>query len=840
MSSFASRIVKSIPCRVSLLAVGMLLASVDAVSAQALDAGVDASPDAGGGALDAAAPVQGQDAGPVAETAPGPATEPQAPAQPQPDAPGDAFQLSPEELAELEAEAVRQAEADAADTPEKAPERADTDAERQTFRLGTISILGSREDVPELTGSAHVIDEEELERFEQDDIHRVLQRAPGVYVRAEDGFGLRPNIGIRGASSDRSKKVTLLEDSVLLGPAPYSAPAAYYFPIVTRMTGVEVFKGPAAIQHGPQTIGGAVNLLTRSIPADSEGEIDLAAGMYGYGKAHGWWGASSKHWGVLVEGVHLQSTGFKELGGNARIDNTGFDKNELMAKARYKTAADAAVYQQLDLKLGYANETSYETYLGLTREDFEEDAFRRYAATQRGKMDWWRTQIELSHLASFSPEVELRTTAYRHDFERAWEKLNRFAGGRSLDSIVTNPTGGNAVFLEILRGNQDSFTDEQTLLVGTNDRRYVSQGVQTTLNWRLETGPVTEEIELGARLHYDSIERDHTEDPFLMRSGLLVPSGGAVQQTALNKGSTLAGAFYLQDEVAIGDLRVTPGLRVELISSEFENRFADEEDSRFDAILIPGAGVYYQLFPQFGLLAGIYKGFSPVSPGQADSVEPETSINYELGGRFRHEGSRLELIGFLNDYSNIIGECSNRSLRPPLCTPETIGQQFNGGEVLIYGLEATAGQAIDGPWGLTFNVDANYTLTLSEFQQGGITTPDFGEVEEGDRLPYVPVHRAALIGNVEHARWGLSVAARYTDAMRDVAGQGDIPSNRRADANVVVDVSGQVFLTEADRLYVNIDNIFGETYVASWRPFGARPGKPFQLQVGYKHRFGVE
>lgn len=836
MLSFASRpAVMSIPWRVSVLSVGALLATAGAAGAQGLDGGVPPSPDAGLPALDAAAPARVHDAGAPAEARPEPPARTQTPATPGA-GPADSLQLSPEELAELEAEAVRQAEAAA----EGAPENAEADPEHETFRLETISILGSREDIPELTGSAHVIDQEELERFEQDDIHRVLQRAPGVYVRAEDGFGLRPNIGIRGASSDRSKKITLLEDSVLLGPAPYSAPAAYYFPIVTRMTGVEVFKGPAAIQHGPQTIGGAINLLTRSIPADSEGEIDLAAGMYGYGKAHGWWGASSKHWGVLLEGAHLQSSGFKDLGGNARIDNTGFDKNELMGKVRYKTAPDAAVYQQLDLKLGYANETSYETYLGLTREGFEEDAFQRYAATQRGKMDWWRTQIELSHLVSFSPEVELRTTAYRHDFERAWEKLNRFAGGRSLDAIVSNPTGGNAVFLEVLRGNQDSFTDEQTLLVGTNDRRYVSQGVQTTLNWRLETGPVTEEIELGARLHYDSIERDHTEDAFLMRSGVLVPAGTDTQQTARNEGSTLAGAFYLQDEVGIGDLRITPGLRVELISSEFENRIAGEEASRFDAILIPGAGIYYQLFPQLGVLAGVYKGFSPVSPGQADSVEPEESINYELGGRFRHDGSRLELIGFLNDYSNIIGECSNRSLRPPLCTPETIGQQFNGGEVVIYGLEATAGQAIDGPWGLTFNVDANYTLTLSEFQQGGITTPDFGEVDEGDRLPYVPIHRAALIGNVEHARWALSVAARYTDAMRDVAGTGDIPPNRRADARVVVDVSGQYFLTEADRLYVNIDNIFGETYVASWRPFGARPGKPFQLQVGYKHHFGVE
>ena len=56
-----------------------------------------------------------------------------------------------------------------------------------------------------------------------------------------------------------------MEDGILLTPAPYSAPAAYYFPLMSRISGVEVFKGPAAIRYGPNTIGGAINLQTRKI-----------------------------------------------------------------------------------------------------------------------------------------------------------------------------------------------------------------------------------------------------------------------------------------------------------------------------------------------------------------------------------------------------------------------------------------------------------------------------------------------------------------------------------------------------------------------------------------------
>ena len=151
--------------------------------------------------------------------------------------------------------------------------------------LETITVIGQAEADARIVGSAHLVDQQTLEAFAYDDLNRVLAFVPGVYLREEDGFGLRPNIGLRGANSDRSQKVTLLEDGVLFGPAPYSAPAAYYSPLTARMVGVEVFKGPAAIQHGPQTIGGAVNLISAPIPGVLSGLVAVDGGTDGYGRA---------------------------------------------------------------------------------------------------------------------------------------------------------------------------------------------------------------------------------------------------------------------------------------------------------------------------------------------------------------------------------------------------------------------------------------------------------------------------------------------------------------------------------------------------------------------------
>jgi len=187
------------------------------------------------------------------------------------------------------------ADPSSSDTPPEAAEAGEPEEE--------IFVAGAR--LARTPGSAHVIGRKQLERFEYDDSQAILLQVPGVYVRQEDGIGLRPNIGIRGVSPDRSKKLTLMEDGILFGPAPYSAPAAYFFPLMTRMGQVQVIKGPSAIAHGPQTVGGAIDFISRPIPTETSGGLDLGLGDFGYSKAHGHFGSSDGQTGFLLEGVRL-------------------------------------------------------------------------------------------------------------------------------------------------------------------------------------------------------------------------------------------------------------------------------------------------------------------------------------------------------------------------------------------------------------------------------------------------------------------------------------------------------------------------------------------------------
>ena len=156
--------------------------------------------------------------------------------------------------------------------------------------LEQVFITGGQDEVLLKPGSATLIDEVALDKFEYTDINRVLNAVPGVNIQEEDGYGLRPNIGLRGTSPERSKKITIMEDGILSGPAPYSAPAAYYFPNISRMSAVEVFKGPSTIQYGPATVGGAINMVSRAMPYAPQGELDVQYGSDNFQRYNAYYG----------------------------------------------------------------------------------------------------------------------------------------------------------------------------------------------------------------------------------------------------------------------------------------------------------------------------------------------------------------------------------------------------------------------------------------------------------------------------------------------------------------------------------------------------------------------
>jgi Fe(3+) dicitrate transport protein len=683
-------------------------------------------------------------------------------------------------------------------------------------------------------GARAELTKEALERDEYDDLHKVLGGIAGVYVRDEDGYGLRPNIGMRGAAADRSAKITLMEDGVLSGPAPYSAPAAYYVPLVTRMSRIEVTKGPSAIRFGPATVGGAIDMIGEPFPEGRAGYLDIAGGSDRYGKVHARGAERHERWGVMAEYIKLRTDGFKELDNGG---DTGFDKDDLQVTGRLMSAPTASTYHTLDLRVGYGQETSNETYTGLTDADFALKPQRRYLASQIDQMNWDHWRMRATHKVEIGLHTRIETVAYRHKFHRVWGKVDGFVGQRDFYGLLAEPNAGaNAVFYAILTGQADSSTPEEQLILGTNDRSFTSQGIQTTLTSEQTHGAVTHHLDAGVRIHFDRADRRRFEDGYDMTGGTLVRTERQ-RVTALDtRAETIALATFAQDAIHYKRLELTAGLRLELIDTRFFDRLTDTVRDADYAVVIPGGGAELHLTDELSLLAGVHRGFVPVAPSAAADVRPEASVNYEAGGRWRDRWLTADVIGFYSDYSNLKGSCTLASG----CTEAMEGQEYNGGHVRVWGAEVQIGSELPviERKKLTLPIAVAYTLTKSQFQESFASEfAGWGNVKQGDELPYLPPHQLAVTVGLKHPRGEIDATTRWRSESRDAAGQGAILEGELAQSLLTIDLAAHVRIRPWAELYATCSNLLDEQVIISRRPYGARPNPPRMIAIGYKARF---
>ncbi len=697
-----------------------------------------------------------------------------------------------------------------------------------------VSIVGNKTDSLEILGSTSIIGPEELETFEFDDVAQILSRVPGVNIRQEDGYGLRPNIGFRGVTPNRSKKINILEDGVLIGPAPYSAPAAYYVPMMAKMSAVEVTKGAEMIKYGPNTVAGVLNLVTRQIPTAYETEVEVSAGSGGYQKLGAYHGGRVGDFGYLVEAISLSADGFKTLDNGG---DTGFEKTDFLAKFNYRFNAfdfDHIV----ELKTSYADELSNETYLGLSDDDFADTPYRRYAATQLDLMDWEHEQVQLSH-EMIASNWDMTTRLYRNDFERSWSKINGMRANQggtppSLQTILSDPLSYQNYY-DVLTGNEDSSILE-LIVIGDNAREYYSQGIQSDISIDLPLLGKEHFINAGIRFHEDEIQRNHVEDDFLMRSGVMESAGVAQRVGTTNLENSEAFSAYIQSQWRFDALTLAVAGRYESIDGYALNRLSGEWQSKSDSVFLPALSALYRYSEKHAFLFGVHKGFVPTSPQQSPDKEPEDSTNVELGWRYQDTDMGAEVIAFYNMYDNLAETCSLSAGEN--CTTN-IDVQYDAGAVDVYGLENSVNGIIRVSQGdLVLPWFVSYTYTQSEFKNSFKSAfKQWGDVTAGESLPYLADHMISAGISLEIDRWDVSLRISHQSEMKEAAGEGVNLSGVSTEPLTMMDISAGYSVSDKGRVYMKVDNVFDTIEVVSRRPYGARPNRPNQVFVGYKHQF---
>ncbi|MDO4782962.1 MAG: TonB-dependent receptor [Capnocytophaga felis] len=718
-------------------------------------------------------------------------------------------------------------------------QKKDSIQELQEVIISANQILGNKFQARNRTGSAYYIAPAEIQKMGYTDINRMLKAVPGVNVYEEDGYGLRPNISLRGTKAERSEKITLMEDGILAAPAPYSAPAAYYFPNATRMNAVEVLKGSSQVQYGPFTTGGAINMVSTPIPTKLSGKMNTSYGTNHTFKGHFNFGNSHKNFGYMVEYLRFQSDGFKKFADNQKA---GILRNDFITKIMAKTDKEEGVNHSFELKYGYADENSDETYLGLSEADFKKTPFLRYAGSQMDNITTKHTQWAATYLISISPRMKITSSAYYNTFHRNWYKINDVKAGitsaekRSINAVLSDPET-NHLYFDILTGKTDY--NGEGLIVRANNRSYYSRGLQTKFDYHFYINDIFMDVEAGLRYHGDAEDRFQWDDSYAIENGKMKLFLPAIHGTQANRiTSATALATYLLSKLTYRGLTVSAGLRYEDIHLHKKDFTKNDvrrsgkirrEVSNPARVFIPSLGLHYRIVPAWSVFSGIHKGFSPPSAGM--DQKPESSINIELGTRLSVGQLTAEAIFFHNKYSNMLG--SDLAAAGGSGTLE----QFDVGEALVKGAEAMLQfQPIPKGYKLRLPLQFSYTYTdtemLNSFEEN-----TWGRVFVGDEIPYINKHSFNAGFGVEYKGFELNIGVRYNGDMRTTPGQGVLAERNKVPAHTIIDASAKARINKYLTLTVNAVNITNKTYLVSRHPAGLRPGHPFGIYSGVIAKF---
>lgn len=680
--------------------------------------------------------------------------------------------------------------------------------------VGT-EIISNVEVAKRTPGSVELIDTLTLDRSHVFNFSEALRKAAGVNVRDEEGFGLRPNIGLRGLNPTRSSKVLLLEDGVPLAYAPYGDNASYYHPPVERFKAVEVLKGSGQIQYGPSTVGGVINYVTPDPPSKFSGGMTLLGGNRDY--LNGQLGA-----GGTWRGIGLLADVMRKQGDGARQNvKSKLDDLNLKATSRIGTR------QTFSAKFNRYAEDSQVTYSGLRLSEWEQD--QRQNPFGNDVFFGNRYGASIHHTLIVSPKMLLATNAYGANFDRKWWRQSSNSNQRPNDAA--DPACGGIENLNTTCGNEGRL------------RNYTTWGVEPRLKTVVSTGSLTHELDFGVRAHFESQERRQQNGATPnARSGVIVENNQRLNQ---------AYSTFLQDSFTWKRLTLTPGFRIERIFFERTNRLANSgagaEGRTSLTQVVPGIGAAFNLKPWATLFGGVHRGFAPPrtedvisNTGGVVELDPELSWNYEVGVRTSPTRALgVDFTYFRMDYENQIVPASLAGGAGAALT--------NGGETLHQGTELSTRFDLGTQlgWRHNFYVRSAFTWVKdAEFAGARFSNiSGFSNVSvTGNRLPYAPEVTLTSTFGYSHPMGvnvmfeAVHISDQFADDLNTVASSADgqrglLPGNTTWNTTLSY-ASERLHST----FFVTVKNLLDDTFLVD-RSRGMLPNSPRLVQGGVKYSF---
>jgi Fe(3+) dicitrate transport protein len=670
-------------------------------------------------------------------------------------------------------------------------------SEPQTKIMETVVVTGSvignseLEDVKEYPGARTVLTSKQIEKTAAHSIDAALQSVPGIKVQDETGTGVLPNISVRGLKASRSGHAQFLMDGVPLTLAPYGHTGQSIFPATLSMLDrIDIVRGGAAVQYGPNNVGGVINLVTKPIPNTWQTEISNRLTVFEAGdtplndfylRTGGW---LTDTFAIQLEGNFLKGESFRE--------HSDTDVKNFQAKAQWllsDTQELQAFIQRYDADTQMPG--------ALSPEDYKKDRTqsKRPYDEYQGKSTRW--SVKYLHDLNIADSAELEVLTFGHNSERFFQWGFNSAGGHWADPALPS-------------------TD-----IRTSPREFRVYGVEPKLAMYFEGKSVTQNWIVGARYVNEDIDYKLTQTPI---------EGGETKVPRDWHLETDAFAGYISNEIGLFNdaLKVTPGVRYESVDMTFDDLGKSQSADNKVTEWLPGLTVAYHLTDQWVGYANAQKSLRAPQIAYIRGLGEEGSElawNYELGARYNQETTSFNAALYRIDFKDQLQW-------------QSATQTFdNIGKTLHQGIELSGRYVPKALQALSLGVSYNYLdATLEE-----------NGPSKGNQLAYTSKHQLSwdatyTFTGIDTTLSGYYFSDAYADnantSDEDVTGaKGKVPAymvwNFNLGTDLYKDDKGKL------RMNVAVNNLFDEDYYfrgIDTSPVGRypAPGRSYTLDLNYQ------
>ena len=666
----------------------------------------------------------------------------------------------------------------------------------------TGSVLGNSDiaDLKTYTGNRSIISSEQLERTAVRSIDTALQQVPGIKVKDETGTGILPNISVRGLDSSRSGYAQVLLDGIPMTLAPYGHTGQSLFPATLFMIDrIDVARGGASVQYGPNNVGGVINLVTKPIPTDWETSLNERITFFG--DSRNLFDTNISTGGAVNQDFSLRFDGNYTKGESFREHSDTDIKNFML-----KTVWNIDNQNSLDATLQYYDAFS-ELPGALNTPAYESDRNQSLRPNDEFNADTQRISVDYTHVLTPSNwidygEVGVTTFGNKSSRNFQWDFYDK-----------NKDTDGNL-------GTDWSDTTQEATHLRNSPRDFTVFGIEPKASLLIE-GDISQHIIAGARYVYEDIsyQLNHIEKSTQIATR---PRDWQMDTDAM--------AYFISNEIGFFDkkLTVTPGIRYEDVRMTFTNVGQDYSQDNHVTEWLPGLTAGYQFTDSWFGYANAQRSLRTPQIAQLwpkdQTLESELSWNYEAGVRYTPtERSSINLAAYRIDFTNKVEY------------DKAISLFVNIGETRNQGIE------LEG----TYSPMSLPDLTLSG-AYNYLDTEQLDGVFAGNELPYVSKHQlsASALYSIKDIDLGL-MAYYYSKSFSDLANSvpenasgtvGEVPAYTVVNFNISTELFKQD--NHGIKLGVSVNNLFDNEYYfrgLDVSPAGRvpAPGRSLSLDIGY-------